>query len=207
LRRTLLLTGLALTAVVAIPVGGAESASSIIDRTLICPMVGVGHPDSVRALTVWARSFDVFYEYPPSLGASNGQGQDPSVAVSARTGPRPGPVQETGGVWVPRTGCEATRRRIEFSSKGLEPAPPDRELYRCDVPARVVIRIRAVFTRPTVFSRDLRSPSRAVAKGHISTASLAAATARGRKPIAFATVNDSTGKARMFVSSSVCAPA
>jgi hypothetical protein len=207
LTRTLLLTGVVLAGLAAVPVAnGAESASRIVDRTFVCPMVGVGHPDSVRALTVVARSFDVFYEYPPSLGAFNGQGQEPSVAVSARTGPRPGPVQETGGVWVPRTDCQATRDRIRFSSKGLAPAARDRELYRCDVPAKVVIRIRAVFTRPTVFTRDLRAPSSSVAKGQISTAWLAAATARGRKPLAFATVDDSTGKAKMFVSSS-CAPA
>jgi hypothetical protein len=47
----------------------------------------------------------------------------------------------------------------------------------------------------------------AVAKGQISEASIAAATVRGRTPLAFASVNHSSGKARKFVSSSVCAPA
>lgn len=189
---------------------GSSGAFRIVDRTLMCPMVGVGHPDSVRVLTVSARSFDVFYDYPPSAGMSNGWagGSSSPISVTVRTGPGPpGPADNTGAVWLPRTQCERSSLRVKFSSAGLKAALPDRELYRCDVPARVLIRLRAVFTRPTAFSRDPRSPMFAVAKGQISEASIAAATVRGRTPLAFASVNHSSGKARMFVSSSVCAPA
>jgi hypothetical protein len=200
----------AVGALLAAAVGsGASDAFRIVDRTLVCPMVGVGHPDSVRVLTVSARSYDVFYDYPPSANMSNGWagGSSSPISVAVRTGPGPGPADNTGAVWLPRTRCERSSRRVKFSSARLKAALPDREHYRCDVPARVLIRIRAVFARPTAFSRDPRSPTFAVAKGQIAEASIAAATVRGRTPLAFASVNHSSGKARMFVSSSVCAPA
>jgi hypothetical protein len=78
--------------------------------------------------------------------------------------------------------------------------------YQCDVPTRVLIRVRADFKRPTGFSRDPLSPSLIFARGQIATGYLAIATLRGRKPLAFASVNDATGRARLLVAPSDCSP-
>jgi hypothetical protein len=43
-----------------------------------------------------------------------------------------------------------------------------------------------------------------VANGRIDAVYLAVATLPGRKPLAFASVNDATGKARIFVARSGC---
>jgi hypothetical protein len=76
--------------------------------------------------------------------------------------------------------------------------------YTCDVPAKVVIRVRAVFKRPTTFSVDPRFPDNEDAKGDIATGYIAVSTLRGRKPIAFASVHDASGKARVSVARSGC---
>jgi hypothetical protein len=81
---------------------------------------------------------------------------------------------------------------------------PTGDNYKCDVPATVLIRIRASFARPTRFVRDARFPSTDVARGQISTGYLAVTTLRGRRPIVFASVNDASGKARLFVAPSRC---
>jgi hypothetical protein len=67
------------------------------------------------------------------------------------------------------------------------------------------MRVRANFKRPTGFARDQRfTPALTLAKGSITTAHLAVTTVRGRKPVAFATVNDASGEARLFVARSRC---
>ena len=67
------------------------------------------------------------------------------------------------------------------------------------------MRVRANFKRPTGFARDPRyTASLIFAKGQIARGYLAVTTLRGRKPIAFASVNDATGTARLFVAPSDC---
>lgn len=43
---------------------GAEAATRIVDRTLVCPMVGIGYPDSVRFLRVSAHPNRPQYDPP-----------------------------------------------------------------------------------------------------------------------------------------------
>jgi hypothetical protein len=190
------------TAATARPV--AESASRIIDRTMVCPMVGVGYPDSVRFLHVSARPFrrEARYVDVPGAGVRNGGcgGRQVSVSVSTRPG-----GSSTPGVWLSRPECAPTKTRLPLSGKGLERAGPERASHRCDVPASVLVRIRALFKRATAFSRDLRFPTEyLVAKAHVSMGYLAVATLPQRKPIFFAAVNDATGKVRAFVAPSHC---
>ena len=75
--------------------------------------------------------------------------------------------------------------------------------YRCDVPAKVVIRVRAVFKQPTLFRVNPRSPDVEDAKGDITTGYIAVTTLRDRKPVAFGSVRDD-GKAQVFVAPSRC---
>jgi hypothetical protein len=65
--------------------------------------------------------------------------------------------------------------------------------------------VRANFKRATGFARDPGfAPSLTLAKGPIVTGYLAVTTLRGRKPLAFGSVNAASGKARLFVASSRC---
>jgi hypothetical protein len=182
----------------------SPAASRIIDRTMICPMVGVGYPDSIRFLHVSATPFrrEARYVDVPRAGVRNGGYGGPQVSVSLAT--RPG-GSSTPGVWLSRPECPRTNLRVALLGKGLERAPFGGGSHRCDAPARVLIRIRAIFKRPTAFSRDLRFPTDyLVAKGHVSTGYLAVATMPQRNPIFFAAVNDATGKVRRFVAPSHC---
>jgi hypothetical protein len=183
---------------------GADAATRIVDRTMVCPMVGVGFPDRVRFLRVSAAPFrrEARYVDVPRAGVSNGGYGGPQVSVSVST--RPG-GSSTPGVWLSRPECAPTKIRVPLSGKGLERAGPEGANHNCDVPARVLVRIRAVFKRPTAFSRDPRFPTDyLVAKGHVSTGYLAVATLPQRKPLFFAAVNDATGKVRAFVAPSRC---
>jgi|SRR5687768_6934245 hypothetical protein len=185
---------------------GAESASRIIDRTVACRTVGVGYPDSIRFMNVSADPFQHLGGSPtgPWLSVSNSGSGDPGVGASIRTGPYGNDA--SGYASVSRTRCTRTKTRVPLSSRGLRggPTQPFGDNYRCDLPARVLIRIRADFKRPTALRPDSRSPSVLIARGQITTGYLAVATERGRKPIVFASAHDASGKARLFVAPSRC---
>ena len=137
------------------------------------------------------------------MGASNG----PSFQLRASVSTGPYGRQATGSVVLNQEECAETTLRVPLSARGLRggPAEPRPISYQCDVPTKVLLRVRADFKRPTGFSRDpLSSPSLIFAKGQIATAYLAITTLRGRKPLVFASVNDTTGKARLFVAPSRC---
>ena len=190
--------GLLLTAGVS---SGAESASRIVDRTLVCRATGVGFPDPVRYLDVHASPR--IGKDAPSVRVYNGPSGADGMGAGLYTGPFAG--RTTGSVWFSRTQCTATRPRLPFSTTGLRGGRAELfgERHKCDVPATVLIRVRAVFALPVTLKPDARAPYLSVAKGKITSASLAVTTAL-RKPIAFGSVDDKTGQARIFVSPSRC---
>jgi hypothetical protein len=197
----------AIGALLATPVGGgAEQASRIVDRTVVCRTVGVGYPDAVRFMNVSAEPFQHLGGSPtgPWLSVSNSGSGDPGVGASIRTGPWGNDA--SGYVYLSRTQCTRTSSRVPLSSRGLRggPTQPFGDNYRCDLPARVLIRVRAEFKQPTALRPDSRSPAALIAKGQITTGYLAVTTQRGRKPIVFASAHDATGKARLFVAPSRC---
>jgi hypothetical protein len=197
----------AIGALFAVPLGiGAESASRIIDRTVVCRTVGVGYPDAVRFMNVSAEPFQHLGGSPtgPWLSVSNSGSGDPGVGASIRTGPWGNDA--SGYVSLSRTRCTRTKTRVPLSSRGLRggPTQPFGDNYRCDLPVRVLIRIRADFKRPTALRPDSRSPSVLIARGQITTGYLAVVTERGRKPIVFASAHDASGNARLFVAPSRC---
>jgi hypothetical protein len=125
------------------------------------------------------------------------------VHASIRTGPHAG--NPTGAVSLSRRPCRPSEIHVPLSTKGLAGGPTTiGDNYKCDVPAMVLIRIRASFERPTRFVRDTRFSSTDVARGQISTGYLAMTTLHGRRPIVFASVNDVSRKARLFVAASRC---
>ena len=185
---------------------GAEPASRIVDRTVVCQMTGTGFPDQIRVMSVGASSRSQGLNLPPFLSARNGPSGEAGVSAGLQTGPSPS--HRTGYVLLSASECTSTRLRVLLSSRGLRggPTAPDRKSYSCDVPARVLIRVRAVFERPTRFSPDPRSPWQLVARGKIATGSLAVATMPGRTPFFFASATHAAGTAEAFAAPSRCSP-
>jgi hypothetical protein len=189
----------AIAALLAAPVdGGTEQASRIVDRTLVCPMSGAGYPDPARFLD--AAAAPRLGDSSPNAGVYNAPSAPAGVIADLKTGPDFG----QGAGWVRLKGCTPNRVRLRLSSRGLRggaTALGDRQ--KCEVPAKVLVRLRAVFTRPVTLRR---TQGMLVANGTIATGYLAVATLPGRRPLVFASVNDATGKARLFVSRSSCVP-
>jgi hypothetical protein len=163
-------------------------------------------------MTVSATPYEATTNTSPHISASNGTFGYPGAGVGMRTGPA-GRENETPtgelGMTRTQTGiCANTRLRIPLSSRGLEGGPtgPDRKWYRCGVPAKVVMRVRAIFERPTAFRANPRFRDTEQAKGEIATGYIVVTTLRGRKPLAFMSVHHATGKARIFVSRPGCVP-
>lgn len=187
---------------------GGESASRIVDRTVLCRPLGGGFPDPIRIVTVWASPFSPASKAAPTVNLWGDGVRDSQVTAGMRTGPGPQRHQPTGALWLNRTRCTRTTLRVPLTSSGLEGGPTGSSArgYDCNVPATVLIRVRALFRRPAALARDPRFRFLSVARGRISTGYLAVTTVRGRKPIAFASVDDATGKARLFVAPSRCIP-
>jgi hypothetical protein len=204
-------TVIAVAALVAVAAGAArgavpnaESQSRVVDRTLLCRPLAEGAPDVVRIMRVaaWSGSRQI-----PSFLNAWDQSMDESVV---RVGISMGPGN--GLSWSRTPKCSISRLRVSLSSKGLQRgttgAYGDDGEYVCDVPASVLVRIRALFRRPTALSVEPptapNSPSFIGAKGTIESGYLAITTVRGRKPIAFGSVTAAPAKARLFVESRRC---
>jgi hypothetical protein len=183
---------------------GGEQASRITDRTVVCKMLGTGFPDAVRFLRATATPHLPESEAPPNANVTNGdESVAPLVGAGVRTSKGPiGAGFTTGEARISdRTGtrCVRTRLRIPLSRRGLVGGTASEigTSYRCTVPAKVLIRVRAVFKRPTSFKPDARF-DQVVARGDIAIGYVAAATLRGRKPIILAAANGATGSASIF---------
>lgn len=180
---------------------GKDSPSRIVDRTLVCRATGEGLPDPLRVLDVTASSRAG--TNAPRVNASNGRGSE-GMSAGLSTGRFEG--QLTGALWFSRSQCTTTSLRVALSNAGLRggQAAAVGERHECEVPARVLIRVRAVFTRPVTPFRDPRATYLLIAKGKITSGSLAVTTVQGRTPIIFGSVDDATGKARISTSASLC---
>jgi hypothetical protein len=193
--------------------GGAEQGSPVIDRTIVCRMAGQGFPDTVRFIGASARPYELQDDVSPQAGVGNsaGHGGD-SVGVGVETGPVGAGISRTatGELSLTRTTgtrCAKTKLRIRLSSAGLKGGLTDQtgDYIRCDVPAKVLFRVRGVFKqRPTAFAIHPRLPDRERARGNMRAAYIAVATLRGRRPIVFLSVDDAIGKARIFGDPSRC---
>jgi hypothetical protein len=174
-----------------------QVASRIVDRTVVCQMPRIGYPDGPRFMTVSA-----LIERPALMGASNGPNFE--VRVSVSTGPAA--HDTTGSVAVNERDCIDTSLRVPLSARGLRGGPASRlgGTFKCGVPTRVLMRVRAEFRRPTTWGRDPQTSFLTRARGRIATAYLAVASLRDRKPLAYAEVNGATGKARIFTTPSRC---
>jgi hypothetical protein len=183
---------------------GSEQASQIIDRTVVCKMTGTGFPDTVRLITASATPRLPDTDASPTSGVTTGdETGGPLVGAGVRTGRAAiGTGSTTGEARISDESagrCTQTRIRVPLSSKGLRGGPAGEigNAYKCNVPGKVLIRVRAVFKRPTSFRPDPRF-NQVVARGDISVGYLAVATLRGRRPLAFISLHDASGTARIF---------
>lgn len=200
--KVVMATALVVLAAAGAASSGGGSASRIVDRTLLCRAFGEGFPDPVRVMN--ATGAPRIAKNAPSASVNNGFRAD-GVSAGFYTGPYYG--HQTGAVWFSRTTCSRTKLRVRLASGELRGGQlRSGARYKCDVPARILVRVRASFTRPVTLARWAGATYLSSAKGRITAASLAVTTIDG-KPIVFASVDDATGRARFFTSRSRCSSA
>lgn len=187
---------LAFTAVLLVVVTGVASAASqpasrVVDRTVRCKMWGTGYPDPLRVLALAAEQ--------GHAQATNGpQGSARYVAAQIATD-----VDGRGQVVLSRVACARASEPIKLSAQGLRSGETDfGNKWRCPVAATVVIRIRAVFTRPVTLRPAVDAPYLSIATGTVVEGALAVETKSGKR-LAFASV-DKRGHATISVARPPC---
>jgi hypothetical protein len=163
--------------------------SRVIDRTLLCStrMQGGIQMVTVHASPMRQRPVQDEASFYVSSGYVGGL-----VGAS------------TNSLTIYPDACKETAARVPLEAGKLPSRPPgpDGRTFKCEVPLRVLVRVRAVFREATSLERNPPPApgydARLAARGEVSLASLAVRTTGGR-PLAFATVSGS-GRARLFVS-------
>ena len=191
----------ALACVVVAGAASGQTASRVIDRTLSCRAIGVGMPDPVRTVRVTASGRRG--EWSPEVVVLHGNGYgETGWGVGARVGSNP--QRATGGVYTARVLCEPAAVRLALSPGRLEGGRTRlAEVWSCDVPVRVLVRVRAVFRRPVQLGVNPRFRGERVADGAVIEAQLAVATPQ-RREIAFGAVCSSRTTASIFVDPARC---
>ena len=180
-----------LAAAAGIASAASQPATRIVDRTMLCKTWGSGYPDPLRTLAVVG--------VPNQAQATNGpQGSPRFVVAQIALG-----MNGADQVVLSRTACAPTRRRLQLSAKGLRSGVTDfGNKWKCPVPASVLIRVRAAFARPVTLEPAPDTSYLLIAKGRISSGSLAITTKDGTR-LAFASV-DKGGEGGIFVARPRC---
>jgi hypothetical protein len=169
----------------------SQPASRIVDRTVLCKTWGSGYPDPLRTLAVVGVS--------NQAQATNGpQGSPRFVVAQIALG-----VNGQDQVVVSRAACAPTSKRLPLSAEGLRSGVTDfGNKWKCPVPASVLIRVRVAFARPVTLEPAPDASYLLIAKGRISSGSLAVVTRDGTR-LAFASI-DRGGKGGVFVARPRC---
>ncbi len=213
------------------PAHSEEKATRVVDQTYVC---SVAVHNGVRKITASAqRGFrdDGRWRWLASAGVANENGgpaaklpPTPSGQVpiwytnwgfGASAGlelayPKASPPLEPFRASVSltaRRACAASRARVPLSPRGLDGYAADYfgDDMQCVAPAKVLVRVRAVFAKPASFQLDrsrgeLRTQR---ASGAIREAAVAVQTTSGR-PLVYASAS-AAGAARIF-SAAGCTP-
>ncbi len=195
----LLLIGFAVSGVE--PGAGAPTATSrVIDGTFSCStdlQAGVRRLYAA-AQTGYRESPSKWKWLPSAILTTSGverPGPDSTTIAGISAGGRDqlGPAR----VWIGTGRCRAVQADVGVSPRGLKPRTADlfTDYYVCTPPARVLLRVRAVFRAPVALSfRTGLGQLRA--EGAVEEAALAVATQAGR-PLLYAAVAKS-GRTRLF---------
>jgi hypothetical protein len=176
----------------------SPSAVRAVDRSYLC---SVGLTGGIRQLAVNAQSgvrdpSDV-RKWAALAHASITLGPDTSLGVQGGSPKSPGGVPQPESTFWANTGtCRRTSARILLSSAGLDGWRVNQflERYRCEIGRRVLVRIRAEFSRPAV----VRTRSGVLGSfAPVRAGSLVVRTEAG-KPLAYADVNES-GRTRLHL--------
>ena len=170
---------------------GTPSGSSarVIDRTLLCSTAMQG---GIRLISIRAASATGSgpAQQGPSFSASTGFARDAGFAYAS-----------TSSLSLNWSRCTETRARVRLAAGKLDGGPTlSWQEYDCEAPRRVLLRIRALFRKPTAFESNRESGYEQLsANGDVKEAALASRTQSG-KPLGFAMLSES-GKARLFAAS------
>lgn len=175
---------------------GAGSASRVVERTLVCNVPGQDtFPDPTRVVSAsavpqrknWSASISAF-----TLDSTD----DADFAAGLTTGPVP--RNPTGYLaWSRAPRCTRSSEHVPLSSAGLQSwSTLSAKIVECDTPGKVLIHLRAVFTRPVTIGLDART-NQVTAKGNITNGRLAVATLKGKR-LVYASADGSTGQVKLF---------
>jgi hypothetical protein len=176
---------------------GGQAGARVVDRTVICVIpVHAGIRDLTVSGNSGVRLLDDRTRWHALPAASLGTGSSAvGVLVRVQAG-APVPDSAVGGtVWIYTTHCRPSRATVAFSARALSGglANKNAEHFECQVPRRVLIRLKAEFRAPT----SLRSRDGGLTtQSPVKRAFLAARTETGR-PLAYADVSES-GRTRLF---------
>jgi hypothetical protein len=206
--RTLVaIAAIGLASVFLAPANARDEARFVLDRTYACSIPlhggvyrfeGRAHP-GVRAGGSWSKLAYASLRTGPHATGTRSLLAWVSAGVPTKTTTVDKEfwafdVRTLGTVGVRGALCNPTTAPVPFTAAGLRggPAAPLGDELRCDVPRRVLVRLRAVLpSRAILRGRELRSIHVPVRE-----AKLAAHTLSGT-PLSYATVSES-GKATLF---------
>ena len=195
----LLLAGVAVSGVES--GGGAPPATSrVIDRTFSCSMdLQAGVRRLYAAAQTGYQESPSKWKWLPSAILTTSGVERPGPDSTTIAGISAGDRDQLGSarVWIGTGRCRPARANVTLSSRGLSPRTADlfTDYYVCTPPARVLLRVRAVFRAPAALS--LRTGlGQLRADGAVEEAALAVETQAG-KPLLYAAVAKS-GRTRLF---------
>jgi hypothetical protein len=188
----------------------AEPGATVVDRTLLCRTLLTGGIYEVesRAHSGVRESASVWRKLPSALVTNGNAGYEdalvwisagrPSASTLLGEGYFQSLVREHGTLGIRlASGCRTTRAKVALSTKGLNGGQASQlgEIYDCETPRDVLVRVRATLESGALRSRQgfLRATT------PISKAEFAVRTRSGRA-IAYASVA-SSGKTRLFTAS------
>jgi hypothetical protein len=187
----------------------AEAPTRVVDRTFACT---TGITLGLRGVKLGASPRSEQLGLPSHAVLTSGQGPG-STSVGIDTGPVPAAGRPRGAAYYTPASCReltlrvpgTTRVRVPLTRTGLHGGRLTRpEGHNCEARGRVLVRIRAVFTQPTRWTRSTPASSEQYpvtmrAPGAIREGYVAVRTESGNRPLVFAALTQ-TG-ARVFIAS------
>jgi hypothetical protein len=180
----------------------SETASRVVDRTLLCR---TGYAGGARLVLISARSAarhgdkldwlaQAFVSTPGNPVSR--QDSQPTLAGMSAGWPPPPPLI-SGGLGYDNARCGPSRATVALDSRGLTGGVANAfgEELRCIVGKTVLVRIRASFRQP-VTEEPTKAGDYVNALGRLDKGQLVVRTAAG-KPIVYADVAEG-GRARLF---------
>lgn len=173
------------------------AASRIIDRTVECSLpAGLGYPDPAPVY-VNVSAVPRQGDWPPRVSVD-------SIKLNVGFGgfsTGRSPQHPTGALSINRNECRPSTRRVLLTTAGLRGGRTRfGARHRCEVPTRLLVRVRALFTRPVTL---LRQGEQLVARGTVTSGSVMVRTVRGA-PIFHGSAAHRAGTARSLVATQRC---